>query len=77
MTSDNYAITYNDGSLTVTKTDLSVTANGATKVYNGSGYPGGNGVSYSGFVNSEKSDVLEGVLVYGGDSRGRSILART
>ena len=33
-------------------------------------YSGGNGVSYSGFVNSETSSVLGGSLIYNGTSQG-------
>ena len=65
---------YNNVSLSVSvpvsQANLSITANGYSKTYNGTGYTGGNGVSYSGFVNSEDASVLGGTLSYGGTSQG-------
>ncbi|MCX7242012.1 MAG: MBG domain-containing protein [Burkholderiales bacterium] len=55
---------------TITKAALSVTANTDSKTYDGGAYLGGNGVSYSGFVNSETSSVLGGTLAYAGSSQG-------
>ena len=55
---------------TITKAPLLVTANNASKTYDGLAYSGGNGVSYSGFVNSETSSVLGGSLIYNGTSQG-------
>ncbi len=49
---------------------LSVTANNASQTYNGVTYTGGNGVVYSGFVNSETPSVLGGTLTYSGSSQG-------
>jgi len=49
---------------------LTITANNAAKTYDGNLWTGGNGVSYSGFVNSETSTVLGGTLAYGGTSQG-------
>jgi len=66
----NYTITYNNGALTVTPAPLSVTANDDAKNYSGIPYAGGNGVTYSGFVNGEGSSVLGGTLNYGGTSQG-------
>ena len=68
----NYDIHYNTltGGLTVNKAALTVTANNDSKTYDGNAYSGGNGVSYSGFVNSETSSVLSGALSYGGSSQG-------
>ncbi|RII26601.1 MAG: hypothetical protein CXR31_09285 [Geobacter sp.] len=66
----NYTITYNNGALTVTPAPLSVTANDDAKNYSGIPYAGGNGATYSGFVNGEGSDVLGGTLTYGGTSQG-------
>ena len=40
------------------------------KTYDGLAYSDGNGVTYSGFVNSETNAVLGGTLAYGGDSQG-------
>jgi len=33
-------------------------------------YTGGNGVTYSGFVNGQNSSVLSGSIAYGGNSQG-------
>jgi gliding motility-associated-like protein len=67
----NYTITYNDGTLTISKAALTVTAKDATKTYDGIAYSNGNGVTYSGFVNSEDSAAaLTGSLVYSGSSQG-------
>jgi hypothetical protein len=60
----------NTGVLTVNPTGLTVTANNATQTYNGSPYSGGNGVTYSGFVNGEGASVLSGTIAYGGTSQG-------
>ncbi|SFW48313.1 MBG domain-containing protein, partial [Chitinophaga sancti] len=70
LSAANYSITYLDGSLSIGKAALTVTANNATKIYDGVGYSGGNGVSYSGFVNSENAGVLIGTLTYSGSSQG-------
>ena len=48
-------------------TPLSVTANSDTKTYNGIAYSGGNGVTYSGLVNSIAP---AGALSYSGTSQG-------
>jgi hypothetical protein len=58
------------GLLTVNPAGLTVTANNATQAYNGSPYSGGNGVTYSGFVNGEGASVLSGTVIYGGTSQG-------
>ena len=60
LTSTNYTITYVAGNLTVTPAPLTITANGATRVY-GASDPA-LGVTYSGFVNGETSSVLGGTL---------------
>ena len=70
MTSSNYAITFLDGSLTINKAPLTVTANNASKTYDGQAYLGGNGVSYSTFANNETSSALAGTLSYTGTSQG-------
>jgi hypothetical protein len=70
LTSGNYTISFVDSALTVNKANLIVTANAASKTYDGLAYTGGNGVSYSGFVNGETSAVLGGTLAYGGSSQG-------
>ena len=66
----NYTISYTDGSLTVNPVALSITANNDSKTYDKAVYSGGNGVVYSGFVNSETSAVLGGTLAFGGTSQG-------
>ncbi len=70
QTSGNYAITFNDGALTVNQAALTVTADDDSKTYDGLAYSGGNGVTYTGFVNSETSAVLGGTLSYAGTSQG-------
>gem|GEM_PF-4429995 len=67
---DDYTVSYTPGSLTITKANLTVTANNAVKSYDGQAYSGGNGVSYSGLLNDETNAVLGGELVYGGSSQG-------
>ncbi|TBV01674.1 MBG domain-containing protein [Phytopseudomonas dryadis] len=66
----NYALTFVDGVLIIDKAALTVTANDAGKTYNGLAWSGGNGVTYSGFVNGENQSVLDGTLVYGGTAQG-------
>ncbi|MGI4846806.1 MAG: beta strand repeat-containing protein, partial [Janthinobacterium lividum] len=70
LTSGNYAISYNPGTLTVGQAALAVTATNASKIYDSTAYAGGNGVTYSGFVGSENQSVLGGVLSYGGAAQG-------
>ncbi len=66
----NYTITYADGTLTVDKAPLSVTAGSTSKTYDGAAFSGGNGVTYAGFVNGEGTSVLGGTLAYGGTAQG-------
>jgi hypothetical protein len=54
---------------TISKAPLSVTAGNTSKTYDGSVFSGGNGVTYSGFVNNETSAVLGGTLGYSGSSQ--------
>ncbi|NGM38654.1 filamentous hemagglutinin N-terminal domain-containing protein, partial [Methylobacterium sp. DB0501] len=70
LTSGNYAVTFADGALSVGKTPLTITANAASKTYDGQAYAGGNGVSYTGLVNGETASVLGGSLTYGGTAQG-------
>ena len=70
LLSANYDLTYHDGTLTVNKAALNVTANDAAKTYDGQAFSGGNGVSYDGFVAGEDENVLGGLLVYGGTAQG-------
>ena len=58
------------GGLTITPAPLTVSANAASKTYDGAAFTGGNGVAYSGFVNSETATVLGGALSYSGTSQG-------
>jgi len=50
--------------------NLTVTANNDSRLYNGVGYSGGNGVTYNGFVSGDNASVLTGTLTYGGNSQG-------
>jgi filamentous hemagglutinin family protein len=70
LTSGNYTVSYANGALTINQAALIATANAASKTYDGQTYAGGNGVSYSGFVNNETSAVLGGSLSYTGTSQG-------
>ncbi|WP_371373374.1 beta strand repeat-containing protein [Sporomusa aerivorans] len=54
----------------ITQAALTVTANSASKTYDGLAYSGGSGITYSGFVNNEDSSVLTGALAYSGSSQG-------
>jgi filamentous hemagglutinin family protein len=65
-----YTISYVNGALTVTPAPLTITANDASKSYDGQPFSGGNGVAYSGFVNGETASVLSGTIVYGGSAQG-------
>ena len=68
---NNYSVTLAGNSAsTINQANLSVTANNASKTYDGVAYSGGNGVTYSGFVGGETSAVLGGTLAYGGTSQG-------
>ncbi|MFO1512637.1 MAG: MBG domain-containing protein [Verrucomicrobiota bacterium] len=62
LTSGNYAITFNAGTLTITKAALSVTADPKTKTY-GAADPAFT-VTYSGFVNNETAGALGGTLAF-------------
>ncbi|MFS2037011.1 YDG domain-containing protein [Polaromonas sp. CT11-55] len=54
----------------ITPKALTVTANGDTKLYDGSAYHGGNGVRYNGFVVGDSQADIGGTLAYGGSSQG-------
>jgi uncharacterized repeat protein (TIGR02543 family) len=64
-TSGNYNITYQNGILNITKADLVVKADNQNKVYDGKTFTGFT-VSFSGFVNDETADNLEGSLTFSG-----------
>ncbi|MBL8057212.1 MAG: hypothetical protein JNK29_10965, partial [Anaerolineales bacterium] len=70
----NYAVTYVPGALTITPAPLTVTANNQSKAY-GAALPA-LGVSYSGFMNSETSAVLD-VLPTAGTTATQSSPAGT
>ncbi|WP_158590463.1 MBG domain-containing protein [Noviherbaspirillum cavernae] len=70
LTSNNYAISHVNGSLTITPAPLVVTANNVSKVYDGQIYSGNAGASYTGFVNGETAAALGGTLTWGGSAQG-------
>lgn len=70
LTAANYAITYVNGSLTIQKAGLTVTATDTVKTYNGIAFSGGNGVTYNGFVSGDNAGMLTGTLTYTGSSQG-------
>lgn len=67
----NYTLTFDTTTLAdIDKTALTISANTASKLYDGHAFSGGNGVSYAGFVSGEDAGVLSGALVYGGSAQG-------
>ncbi|NBS66382.1 MAG: hypothetical protein EBT33_18930, partial [Betaproteobacteria bacterium] len=56
--------------ITVTPAALTITANDASKTYDGGAYALGNGVSYNGFVAGENASALGGKAVFGGVAQG-------
>lgn len=58
----NYAVTYNDGALTIGKVVLTITAKDKTITYGDS--PANDGVTYSGFTGTDDETVLGGTLDY-------------
>ncbi len=70
VTSGNYVINFANGTLTINPAPLLVAANNASETYNGMAYSGGNGVTYSGFMNNQTSSVLGGSLSFSGTSQG-------
>jgi MBG domain (YGX type)/Cadherin-like domain len=58
------------GNFVISQAALGITANNTNKIYDGVPFSGGNGVTYSGFVNGETSSVLGGSLSFGGTSQG-------
>ncbi|OMP74382.1 MBG domain-containing protein, partial [[Flexibacter] sp. ATCC 35208] len=71
LTASNYDITYASGTLTINKAALTITASDLTKTYDGISFSGGNGVTYSGFVNGEDaSTAITGTIAYTGTSQG-------
>jgi gliding motility-associated-like protein len=66
----NYTISYVNGSLTVTKAPLTITAKPHIITYNGTVYTGGNGVVPTGLAAGESISNLTGTLNYTGTSQG-------
>jgi hypothetical protein len=66
----NYSVITNGGTVTVNPAALTVKAQDDFKTYNGVAFNGGNGVSYTGFVNNEDNNVLAGTLTFIGNSQG-------
>jgi filamentous hemagglutinin family protein len=53
----------------ITPAALTITANSISKVYDAVAWLGGNGVTYSGFVNNESASVLSGSIGYVGTAQ--------
>jgi len=68
--SNKYTITYQNGTLTITKAPLVITATNDSKFKDGVPYTSGNGVTYSGFVNGDNTSALQGDLTYTGTAMG-------
>jgi len=64
VSATNYNILYTNGTLTINKVSLTITADNKSKDYNRQIYSDGYTVIYSGFVNNQTSSVLAGTLVY-------------
>ena len=64
VSATNYNILYTNGTLTINKVSLTITADNKTKDYNGRIYSDDYTVTYSGFINSQTSSVLAGTLIY-------------
>jgi hypothetical protein len=72
-TSDNYKITFVDGTLTVTPAPLTITANDAEKVY-GAPVPTFT-VKYQSFVNNDDANSLGGTLAFASSATEASSVA--
>jgi hypothetical protein len=70
LTSANYAITFKNGTLTINKAPLTITADSGSVPYTGKPLPGAFGVTYSGFVDGQTQSVLGGSQTYNGSSQG-------
>ena len=73
-TSDNYKITFVDGTLTVTPAPLSVIADDANKVY-GAPVPSAFTVHYQSFVNNDDVNSLGGTLAFASSATQASPVA--
>jgi len=67
---ERYKTVENNITLLIEQASLTITAKNVEIVYNGQPYHGGEGVTYSGFVNDENESVLNGILEYSGSSQG-------
>ncbi len=65
LSSANYAITYTNGTLSITPKTLTITAENKTKVYDGETFSAFT-VSYDGFITGEDQAVLDGSLSFAG-----------
>jgi hypothetical protein len=54
----------------ITAALLTITANAASKTFDGLAYNGGNGVTFTGLVAGQTPSVLGGTLTYGGSAQG-------
>jgi hypothetical protein len=70
QSSSNYAINYVNATLTINPQPLTITANNVTQTFDNVPYSGGNGVTYTGFVNGQNSSILGGSIAFGGNSQG-------
>jgi filamentous hemagglutinin family protein len=67
----NYAFNTSAATIAnITAAPLTITANAASKTFDGLAYSGGNGITFTGFVAGETPSVLGGALTYGGSSQG-------
>jgi uncharacterized repeat protein (TIGR02543 family) len=69
LTSNNYNITFNNGTLNITSAALTITAEDKAKVYDGQAFTAFT-VTYSGFVGGENESVLQGSLSFSGSAVG-------
>lgn len=68
--SNNYAFTYVDGQLAISKAPLTIKARNVSKTYDGLAYSGGGGLWFTGFVPNESASDLNGTLTYDGAAQG-------
>ncbi len=67
LTSDNYNIVFNNGTLDITQKELTITANNQSKEYDGNEFDYASfTVSYEGFAEGENEGNLGGELIYNG-----------
>lgn len=69
LSSDNYNISWQSGTLTITPRDVVASIDDISRVYDSTAFSGGT-VSFDGFVAGEDSSVFDGELVWGGDAQG-------